>query len=369
MPAEQTLQTTSLDVPSLDVLCVRLHESAAKLDAYEVWPKEQLAWCAKSDVFRWFIDERRGGLNWSDAEIIEGYLALSQACLTTTFILTQWSAACRRIATSSNRALGEKLLPLLATGELFVTVGISHLSTSRQHATRPALTAQRRPDGSYVLNGYSAWVTGGAYADYIVVGAVLPDGNQILCCVPRMSPGLTTYLGQRLVALTSSCTDKIEMHNVIVQPSDLIAGPVANVMQAGGGGGTGGLQTTTLALGLAIAATNFMKSEASHRREVQDAAKSFEAETLALRQSLKALANGKGTSHSASELRGKANSVVLRATQAALTIAKGAGFAADHPVGRWAKEALFFLVWSCPQPVLDANLTELTRTDLENCSL
>lgn len=369
MPSAQTLQTTSLDVPSLDVLCSRLNEAAAKLDAYEVWPSEQLAWCAEAGVFRWFIDEEHGGLNWPDAKIIEGYLALSQSCLTTTFILTQWSAACRRIATSTNRALSEKLLPQLATGELFVTVGISHLSTSRQHATRPPLTAQRRPDGSYVLNGYSAWVTGGAYADYIVVGAVLPDGNQILCCVPRMHPGMTTYLGQRLVALTSSCTDKIELQNVIVQSSDVIAGPAANVMQSGGGGGTGGLQTSTLAIGLAIAASKFLKAESVHRRDIIDAANSIESESRALSSSLLAHAKGETTNLSASDLRGKANSLALRATQAALTVAKGAGFAADHAVGRWAKEALFFLVWSCPQPVLEANLTELTRSDSEICSL
>jgi len=369
MPLEQTLQSTSLDVPNLDVLCARLHEAASNLDAYETWPIEQLAWCAEAGVFRWFIDEEHGGLNWTDAEIVEGYLALSQSCLTTTFILTQWSAACRRIATSTNRDLRERLLPLLATGGLFATVGISHLSTSRQHTSRPALTAQRRPDGSYVLNGYSDWVTGGAYADYIVVGAVLPDGNQILCCVPRMCPGLTAYLGRRLVALTSSCTDKIDLQNVIVQSSDVIAGPVVNVMQSGGGGGTGGLQTSTLAIGLATAAANFLKAESSQRRETVNAAKSIESETRALRKSLLAHAKGESTNISASDLRSKANSLALRATQAALTVAKGAGFAADHTVGRWAKEALFFLVWSCPQPVLDANLTELTRSDLEICSL
>lgn len=369
MPAEQTLQTPTLDVPSLDVLCSRLQEAASDLDAYERWPAEQLSWCADAGVFRWFIDEEHGGLNWTDVEIIEGYLALSQSCLTTTFILTQWSAACRRIATSTNKALAERLLPQLATGELFVTVGISHLSTSRQHTTRPALTAQRRPDGSYVLNGYSAWVTGGAYADHIVVGAVLPDGNQILCCVPRMCPGVTTYLGQRLVALTSSCTDKIELQNVIVPPSDVIAGPVANVMQAGAGGGTGGLQTSTLAVGLAMAATNFLRVESTHRRDILDAAKAIESETRALRTALLAFAKGETANISAGDLRGKANSLALRATQAALTVAKGAGFAADHPVGRWAKEALFFLVWSCPQPVLEANLSELTRLDSDNCSL
>jgi hypothetical protein len=171
------------------------------------------------------------------------------------------------------------------------------------------------------------------------------------------------------VALTSSCTDKIELLNVIVQPSDVIAGPIPNVMQSGGGGGTGGLQTSTLAIGLATAAAKYLKAEAANRPEIVEAAKSIESESRALRSSLLALAKGTSTNISASDLRGKANSLVLRATQAALTVAKGTGFAADHPVGRWAKEALFFLVWSCPQPVLEANLTELTRSDSENCSL
>jgi hypothetical protein len=50
---------------------------------------------------------------------------------------------------------------------------------------------------------------------------------------------------------------------------------------------------------------------------------------------------------------------VLRSTQAALAAAKGAGYVVGHPAGRWCREALFFLVWSCPQPVLSANLCEL----------
>jgi len=370
MPTEQTLSTPSLSTSSLDVLCARLRESAAHLDAYETWPKDQLAWCAEAGVFRWFVEEKYGGSNWTDSKIIEGYLTLSQHCLTTTFVLTQWNAACRRIASGANKSLREDLLPRLATGELFATVAISHLSTSRQHLARPALSAQRRPDGSYVLNGFSAWVTGGAFADYIVVGATLPDGNQILCAVPRLTPGLTTYLGQRLVALTSSCTDKIELQNVTVQPQDIVGGPALNVMQSGGGG-TGGLQTSTLAIGLASAASTFLSAEANERPEKAAAAKAIASEVSDLRSALLALAGHRSSRLSASELRSKANSLVLRATQAALTVSKGAGFAADSEIGRWAKEALFFLVWSCPQPVLAANLEELTNSgsDSDGCSI
>jgi hypothetical protein len=68
-------------------------------------------------------------------------------------------------------------------------------------------------------------------------------------------------------------------------------------------------------------------------------------------------------------LRAGANSLVLRATQAALAAAKGAGFVADHPAGRWCREALFFIVWRCPQLVLDANLCEFgSRTGLQSRS-
>ena len=49
------------------------------------------------------------------------------------------------------------------------------------------------------------------------------------------------------------------------------------------------------------------------------------------------------------------------ATQTALLAAKGTGFVAPHPAQRWARQALFFLVWSCPQPVLSATLCELVN--------
>ena len=36
-----------------------------------------------------------------------------------------------------------------------------------------------------------------------------------------------------------------------------------------------------------------------------------------------------------------------------------AGFLATHPAQRWARQALFFLVWSCPRPALEGTLNYL----------
>jgi len=51
----------------------------------------------------------------------------------------------------------------------------------------------------------------------------------------------------------------------------------------------------------------------------------------------------------------------LRATQSALAISKGAGFLAHNSIARWTREAMFFLVWSCPQGVAEAHLCEFTQ--------
>jgi hypothetical protein len=81
-------------------------------------------------------------------------------------------------------------------------------------------------------------------------------------------------------------------------------------------------------------------------------------EQIALTANLLALAGGEAVC-STEELRTRANSLVLRASQSALGAAKGSGYVVGHPAGRWCREALFFLVWSCPQAVLSANLCEL----------
>lgn len=342
-------------------LCRQLSEAASELDRSQVWPEQQMQWLAEAGVFRWFIPRAFGGDEWSEVEILEGYLALSQACLTTTFILTQWNAACKRLTGSSNEELKARLLPQLASGECFTTVGISHLTTSRQHVGRPVLTATPQADGGFLLNGFSPWVTAAPAADVIVLGATCPDGTQLIAAVPTDLPGVSAHPGTELVALTGSCTDQVELHDVPLGKERIVAGPVENVMQTNSGGGTGGLQTSTLAVGLSLAATDFLRQQAERRSDLRSISDKLASDCAELRSALVALTTSASTPWTAPELRTQANSLALRSTQAALSAAKGAGFVATHPTGRWAREALFFLVWSCPQPVVAANLCELAQ--------
>jgi alkylation response protein AidB-like acyl-CoA dehydrogenase len=352
----------SPDDASLAELCGELASRAGALDLSGDWPAEQLRLCGEYGVFQWFAAEEWGGQGWDQEGIVRGYLALARACLTTTFIITQREGACRRIETSDNHSVKARLLPELTRGDLFATIGISHLTTSRRHLATPVLRATP-VSGGYRLDGFSAWVTGAAHADYVVVGATVMDGveataEQILIVVPTDLPGVRAEKPAALVGLSASHTGQFTLEGVELCEEWLLAGPVENVMSQGLGGGTGGLQTSTLAVGLSAAAIEYIAREAERRGELRSAHDALAMEYADLESALLAAARGEPAC-SNDDLRQRANSLVLRATQASLAAAKGAGYVAGHPAGRWCREALFFLVWSCPQPVLAANLCEL----------
>ncbi len=342
---------------TLDKLCEALRELAPSWRTVDQWPGQSLRLCADAGVYRWFLPQAVGGLGWSDVDQTCGYLRLAEADLTTTFIITQYMGAIRRIAGSDNPFVSDRWLQSLVGGTAFATVGISHLTTSRRHLSRPVLMATETADG-YALQGQSPWVTGAAHADIYVIGASLEDGREILVAVPRSTSGIKPGKGAQLVALSASCTDRVEFDDVQVDRSMVLAGPIENVLQTGVGAGTGGLQTSTLAIGLARAAVKFLAAEAVRREDLRQASSELCNELDQLQSRLHRAAGG-DASCDAADIRGAANRLVLRTTQAAMTAAKGAGFVEGHPVGRWCREALFFLVWSCPQPVAQAHLCEL----------
>jgi alkylation response protein AidB-like acyl-CoA dehydrogenase len=282
---------------------------------------------------------------------------LSAACLTTTFCVTQPVGALRRLAASENEALRRAWLPDLVSGRRFVTIGVSQLTTSRRHLSQAPLVAEEQSEG-FRLDGYIPWVTGGDHADAIVIGAVLADGRQVLLLLPTNLTGVRTDAPARLVGLSATHTGVVRCENVRVGRDLLLGGPAENVMAAFGGAGTGGLQTSALAIGLAVAAIDYLAAEAETRSELLVPLGGLLAERHTIEKDLFAIALGENPCTN-QDLRTRANSLVLRATQAALAAAKGTGYVIGHPTGRWCREALFFLVWSCPQPVLAANLCEL----------
>lgn len=350
-------------IGAVEALTDRLRDHS-KAQPEDEWPADRLRLLSDAGVLGWTVPASYGGSEISHLDLIRGYERLASASLTTAFVLTQRNAAIARICLSDDAGLRTRLLPPLCTADRFTTVGISHLTTSGQHLRQPAVRAQSC-DGGYRLDGTVPWVTGAGFADHIVTGATLDDGQEILIALPMENTGIVVAEATPLLALNGSKTASVLLDNVRVSAETLLAGPVVAVMKQGRGGGTGSLTTSALALGHAAAAIERLGEEAPVRPDLQQTHTALAEEARSLRQDLHAAADRttRDTTINAQTIRKRANSLVLRAAQTYLGAAKGAGFAAGHPAERGVREAMFFLVWSCPQPVLNANLREFACLD------
>ena len=345
-------------LPQNEALVV-LEEQASKADAEAVWPAPSWDALRRSGALAWIIPREYGGLELNPLELLDGYQRLAGACLTTCFLLSQRDSACRRLRDSGNEAMCRELLPALASGQRFATVGLAQLTTSRQHV-RPVLVA-RLDDGGVRLDGVMPWVTGAPHADHFLTGVVLEDGRQMLLVVPRDAPGMSVGPPMELMALQGSLTAEVRCQDVWLDRKWILAGPAERVLA--GGRGAGGLETSGLALGLAKSAIAYLQKEASRRTEWQARAVASVESWHVLQDHLRRLARDGADAQAASNLRAKVNALVLRVTQFALAAGKGSAFLRSHPAQRWARQAMFFLVWSCPAPALDATLACLALSE------
>ena len=350
-----------VDSESLDELCEKIANISNQQKTWTVddWPTAQLKLISDAGIYRWFVTEEQGGLGWSDDQIARGYIELGSACLTSTFIVTQRVAAIKRVASSNNMALVKAALPTMIDGSQPCTVGISHLTTSRRHLKSPIMAAKKNDEG-FLVNGTAPWVTGASGADQLLLGAELDDGQEILFLVPVSDQGISIEPGFDLVALSASHTGIVKCADVWVSPQMIVAGPADSILGGSNkkkNGGAGSVQTSALALGLAKSAIEFIKTEADKRPDLLATHDSLREQFDLICSETFSIAAG--MQENTGELRANANSLVMRCTQAAMIAAKGAGFVTGHPVGRWCSEALFFLVWSCPQTVAEANLCQL----------
>lgn len=313
------------------------------------WRSGALTALARGGVLAHFLPADCGGSAAAEPMLLAILADLARVCLTTALAVSQWAAAVRILASGppETRAVW---LPPLATGANFTTVGISQLTTSRRHLATPALTAVEDA-GGWRLDGLCPWVTGADSSDTIVTGAATPDGGQMFFVVATTAAGLTVDPPLELLALSGSRTSVVRFTGV--RPCAVLPPPAA------GGPRTGGLATTALAVGATRASVAVITDEARVRPLLTPIATGLEADAQRIWTRLHAAASTGIDPAARDALRADANSLVLRAAQAALAASKGAGFIAGHPVERLVRESLFFLVWSCPQAVTTAVLCEL----------
>ena len=286
------------------------------------------------------------------------YVELAAENLTACFVLTQQNGAVGRLVAGTSEAARTQWLPDIAAGRANATVGISHLSTSRQHVRQPPVTVRLEGD-AITVSGFVPWSTAADRAAVIVTGGV-SEAGEVLLAIPRSTDGVRPADPMQLLALSASNTGVITLSDVRVGRNALLAGPSESVMRSGSPGGTGSLTTSSLAVGLSQRAVTLLEEEARGRDEVRASYEPLRDEFEHLKADLlHAASPGDSEGKQSSEaLRTRANSLALRSSQALMTASKGAGFVRGHPAERAVREAMFFLVWSCPKPVAEAAMSE-----------
>jgi alkylation response protein AidB-like acyl-CoA dehydrogenase len=334
-----------------------IRSRADRLDASGEWPEEDLRVLATLGAMRWAVPLVFGGEELSPIEMHFRYEAIASASLTTALILTQRDSAIGIIAAAAQSSFRDELLTKLANNELFTTVGIAQLTTSRQRG-QPAMTATAMEDGKFRVDGEVPWVTGAGHAQFIVCGATLPDRRQILFALPTALQGVRISPPMPLVSLRGSHTVSIQCDGVVLEPQHILHGPAQRVLEINRNNLPIG--QTFLAMGLTAEALNLMESIDSDT--ARESRTRLDSQLSELRGQVLDFCNPVGNTDPARgpELRGACIDLALRATHVAISLYKGASLLAGHPAQRLAREAMFLLVWSCPAPVVDCTVERMS---------
>jgi butyryl-CoA dehydrogenase len=340
---------------ALERILVGIRSRATALDRGGQWPDQDLSELASAGACRWFVPSRFGGEGIDPLELHLRYEAIASASVATALVVSQRDSAVGFIDGGESETLRQELLPPMARGEFFGTIGIAQLTTSRQRGLRATVDGE-----GFRLDGIIPWSTGAAKSKYIVAGAVTEDGRQILFVLPMDLGGVSVRPPLDLVALRSSWTSQIEIRNSKLDRRWILRGPVEKALSRSSKGLA--LGQIFLAFGLCTGALQLIGEENSDRAKSLGERFGGQLETIR-NEALDLCKPGREADSAAAapRLRASCHDLAVRMTQSAVALYKGSGLLMDHPAQRLAREAMFFLVWSCPDAVIDCTVNVLVE--------
>ena len=337
---------------------------AAHYDSERTWPQRSLDALTQADIWQLAVPADFGGATLDPLDQLRLYEAVARGSVAVALILTQRDGAIDLLASGENEPLKQRLLPDHAAGERFTSVGIAQLTTSKGRDGKPHMTAARKGD-HFVLHGAMPWVTGAAACDEIVCGAVLDDGDQLLCCVPGDGEGVYIDIPFKLLALEHSGTARVQCENVEIPADLVIRGPAEKVLQARAP--VKPLVVSSVGLGLAGAIVDHVRPL---RAKLDADLAALADEQLAAYDAVRARLYAAGAQAVSDPedvpkvaIRVSVNDLLTKLAVLLLSLSKGRGFTRPQPAERLLREAMFFHVWSATDEVKAATLQRVLHGD------
>jgi alkylation response protein AidB-like acyl-CoA dehydrogenase len=209
----------------LENLTEQIAHLAPEIDAQQNWPEAALQALTSAGAWAWVVPSEYGGDPLSDVDRLRAYEAIARGSVALALIVTQRDGAVMHVAAGDNAELKQQLLPDYAANRRFTSVGISQLTTSHGTGGNPHMRATPADDGGYLLDGVMPWVTGAEYCHDLVTGGELNDGRQILAHVSTYQPGIQIEASMKLLALTSTCTARVNCDQVHIPPEHVLVQP------------------------------------------------------------------------------------------------------------------------------------------------
>ena len=274
---------------------------------------------------------------------------LSGADGTTWFVWFQHHPVVKMLAASANADLARRWLPSLCAGTTQAGVAFSHLRSSE--AVMPAT----RVGNGWRLSGTAPWCTGWGLLDLVLVGATTTDDEVVLALVPlQEGGGMAPGRALDLAAMGGTRTVVLHLEGYAVTDADVVLRAPRPAWAAADAAAGANVQPSTF--GIARAALG----ELAGRDEVTAAALS--ARLDGLRRRAYALMDDVPAAEELDRrlaLRAEALLFGVEATSALVTSVGGRAMTADHPAQRWAREALFHLVFAQTGPARATTLARL----------
>lgn len=338
---------------------VELRARAERADRDKVFPEGLLEKAARAGYVNFALPEEvgGGGVDAITTSIITEELAWGDAGIATLLGSSQLCGGGLVAATATDPAHRSEAQPwfdrLCAPEGAFGSIAFSEPQAGSDVAN---ITTRAVRDGDeWVINGEKTWITGGSKADIILLFARTGGegaGGISTIIVEADCPGVSSHKLD-ITGLRGGDTSSIFFSDVRVPVSNLVG-------MEGDGFGTAMRffmhsrpQVAAFGLGVARAAFEYAADYANTRTafgkpisanqgvsfQLADMGMQIEAARSLVWRAAAASESGDDVGLIGSYAKAFATDVAMNVTTAAVQVLGGAGVSADHPVGRWMRDA------------------------------
>ncbi|WP_019504615.1 acyl-CoA dehydrogenase family protein [Pleurocapsa sp. PCC 7319] len=335
---------------------------ANKMDRHPQVLKSALQAMGDRSLLALKVPSELGGAGLSELDYRRLQILMARASGALTFLQTQHQSAATMLAKSPNQSLQQQFLPQAATGESLIGVGFSHL-----RRRTPMITATPTREG-YLITGEVPWITGYDFFAHFILGATLPDGQELYGMLPLQNrlQGLGGKISlskpMALMAMSATNTVSAQINQWFLSCDRLITiKPAGSIHQSSR---KNILNHGFFALGCAYAGLDVLQTVADQKplAFLRQSWQSLTAEVKQCeQQAITSTANSDATYQQRLQLRAWAIDLAERSSLAAVIASSGAANYLNSSAGRIYREALLFSVSGQTTDVMEVSLKRLLR--------